>query len=161
MLILFSCSYFSQTPNPKILEIDQSLCIEDILALGLLLFIFSRWFVFPDSLVTLDRFTGLKSVLCASMSSKFWILLERVQHEIHIFITPGNSRGFVSVSNSTNCLVCMIGSIKNWPFCFPEATDLNQEGLHNWLWEDTSFQKVFEDLKLSLSQLSFTKWYSL
>ena len=66
-------------------------------------------FVFPDCLVTLDRLTGPKSLLRASMSSDNWIPLERAQHEINIVITSGNSRGFLSVANSTNCIVCTIG----------------------------------------------------
>ena len=111
--------------------------------------VLSRGFVFPDRLVTLDRLIGPKSLLRVGMSSKIWISMERVLHEIYISITPRNSRG---VPNSTYSLVCTIGSISDWKFRFPENTKLNtEEQQPNQFWKDTSIQKTFEDSKLSLS----------
>ena len=86
------------------------------------LIIFSRGFVFLDRLVTLDRLRGPKSLLRASMSRNFWIPLERVQNEIHILITSGHSRGFLSVSNKLPCLYDRINQRMNlslsWSYKF-------------------------------------------
>ena len=138
------------SPTPG--QHDQSHCIADISATAD--FFLTRIFDFkpPSYLWPMNRADAAPSRQEEKQNLNFSGVWKEYDMRFTFLSLREILKEFFSISNRAIYLVCVIGSISEWTFCFPEDTNLNQEKQHPARFlRDTSFQKVFENSKLSLS----------